>query len=271
MRSVKSETPRYLTRSTDKATEWPFPSSGAEGVSDAYLGIDINNGMSPIYYYFTSKYPENYSQWFYDILLTYDWKDSVNKVDFAGIMTTGKTLNWQDLFPINRTEADLFGLPHLEDIAKQPELYLTEDGTFYIDNTFAVNDMFVSFQSQVPKTDQKKVVADIQYSRRYSMFPDVVVSALYGKVPGAKYTGESTFGYWTLPCETELKFAFHIDGKEYKIDTDTLLTPNPYGEQCIGTIMTKGQAVAAVPEFDIILGFQTSGSFLPVALRACMY
>ncbi len=61
-------------------------------VGDAYIGLDINNGMSPIYYYFDSRWPEDYSKWFYDVVVAYDWNDAAaNSTEFeaVGILLAG--------------------------------------------------------------------------------------------------------------------------------------------------------------------------------------
>ncbi len=232
-----------------------------DGVGDAYIGLDINNGMSPIYYYFAARWPDDYTKWFYDVILTYDWTDapsSSHSAEFAGVLTAGKTLSWESLFNINSTTVQSYGLPSLDGISSQPEIYLTDDGTFEVDNVFIVNGNKLAVNSSVPKTPKDKVILDIQYSRRHSQFPDSIVDALYSKAPGAKFTPDSTFGFWTVPCDTKVSFSFTIDNKEYKIDSDVLLAPSPSGKDCIGTIQTKGQAVSAVPEFDAILGFQAS-------------
>ncbi|KAI0720039.1 hypothetical protein C8T65DRAFT_706047 [Cerioporus squamosus] len=217
--------------------QWPstLPTIGVSDIGNAYVGLDINNGMSPIYYYFDARWPEDYSKWYYDVVITYDWDDATANstgVDFAGVVVAGQTLSWEDLLGISSSDVQKYGLPDTNGINSQPEIYLTTDGTFYLDNTFTVNNKSTSFTSTVPKTQSGKVVADIYFTKRWSMFPDDIVS-----------------------------FSFSIDGKTYDVDPAALIAPNPWGDQCIGSIFTKGQAVAAVPEFDIILGFQFTSAF----------
>ncbi|RPD82309.1 hypothetical protein L226DRAFT_564896 [Lentinus tigrinus ALCF2SS1-7] len=246
--------------------QWPstLPTHGVGDVGNAYIGLDINNGMSPIYYYFDSRWPTDYSKWFYDVVITYDWEDATantTDVDFAGVIVAGQTLSWEDFLGISSSDVQQYGLPDTKGIDSQPAIYLTNEGTFYIDNTFTVNGNSASFNSSVPKTQSGKVVADIYFSKRWSTFPDDIVKALYGGLSGAKYTPDSTFGFWTIPCDSKVSFSFSIDGKTYDVDPAALIAPNPWGDQCIGSIFTKGQAVAAVPEFDIIFGFQFVSAF----------
>ncbi|TFK79250.1 hypothetical protein K466DRAFT_668172 [Polyporus arcularius HHB13444] len=231
-------------------------------VGDAYIGLDINNGMSPIYYYFDSRWPEDYSKWFYDVVVAYDWNDAAaNSTEFeaVGILLAGQTLIWEDFFYLS--SSDVQYLPDVSGIDSQPEIYLTTDGTFYLDNTFTVNNKSTSFTSSVPKTQSGQVVADIHLTKRWAMFPDDIVTALYGGLSGAQYTSDSTFGFWTVPCDSQVSFSFSIDGKTYDVDPAALVAPNPWDDQCIGSIFTKGQAVAAVPDFDIIFGFQFTSAF----------
>ncbi|RDX51129.1 hypothetical protein OH76DRAFT_353547 [Lentinus brumalis] len=246
--------------------QWPstLPTIGQSDIGNAYIGLDINNGMSPIYYYFDARWPEDYSKWFYDVVIVYDWDDAKansTSVDFAGVVVAGQTLSWEDVLGLSSSEVQQYGLPDISGIDSQPDIYLTADGTFYIDNTFTVNNQSTSFTSSVPKTQSGKVVADIYLTKRWSMFPDDIVKALYGGFPGAKFTPDSTFGFWTIPCDSQVSFSFSIDGKTYDVDPAALIAPNPWGDQCIGSIFTKGQAVAAVPEFDIIFGFQFISAF----------
>lgn len=241
--------------------QWPstLPTISVSDIGNAYIGLDINNGMSPIYYYFDSRWPEDYSKWYYDVVITYDWEDATANstgVDFAGVLIAGKTLSWEDFLGISASDVQKYGLPDTSAIDSQPPIYLNTEGTFNVDNTFTVNGNSLSLNSSVPKTPSGKVVADIYFSKRWSMFPDDAVKALYGGFPGAKFTPDSTFGFWTIPCDSKVSLSFSIDGKTYDVDPAALIAPNPWGDQCIGSIFTKGQAVAAVPEFDIIFGFQ---------------
>ena len=93
--------------SSVKATEWPstLSQAGVDGVGDAYIGLDINNGMSPIYSYFAAVSPKVYANWYYDIMLTYDWADTntTTGADFAGVMTVGKNLDWSSFLGISAT------------------------------------------------------------------------------------------------------------------------------------------------------------------------
>ena len=243
----------------DHATEWPsnMPKMGVDGVGSAYMGIDINNPNSPVYSYWSYKWPKDYSKWYYDVMLTYDWMDAKSTdIDFAGVIVIGKTVSWTDLLGISSGQADKYGLPHLDKISSQPYIWLRDDGTFYIDNCFWVNNKQTIWNSQVPKVPSGKVVTDIYFTDRWSVFPDEIVNAIYGWVPGAKYYGESAYGYWQIPCDAKLSFTYAIDGYKYELDGAALIAPNPWGDKCIGSVFTKGQAVSAVPKYDIIFGFQ---------------
>lgn len=243
--------------------EWPssLPSTDVDGVGKAYIGLDVNNGMSPAYNYFDARWPEDYSKWFYDILISYDWNDSnATEVDFAGVLIAGKTLNWTDFLDISESQASSYGLPSLDQIDNQSPVYLSDEGTISIDNTFTANGQQVSFTSQVFNATAGTLVADVYFSRRWSMFPDNVVQALYGNLSGATFVPESTFGFWQISCDSQVSFSFSINGTKYDVDADALIAPNPFGSGCIGSIFTKGQAVSAAPEFDVIFGFQFSKS-----------
>lgn len=243
----------------DHATSWPsnLPKIGINGVGSAYIGLDINSPNSPIYSYWAYKWPKDYSKWYYDVVLTYDWsKAKSSNIDFAGIIVIGKTVSWSDLLGISSSQVDQYGLPQLDKISSQPYIWLRDDATFYIDNCFWVNGKQTTWNSQVPKVESGKVVTDIYFTDRWSTFPDEVVEAIYGWVSGSKYYGESAYGYWQIPCDAKLSFTFAIDGHKYVLEEDALIAPNPWGDKCIGSIFTKGQAVAAIPTYDIIFGFQ---------------
>ncbi|KAI0756339.1 hypothetical protein C8Q80DRAFT_1128042 [Daedaleopsis nitida] len=244
-------------------SQWPstLPTSDVRGVSEGYLGLDINNGMSPIYSYFSKKWPSDYSKWYYDIIITYDWNEKASNSEFAGLLLAGETLSWTNLFGIEQAVADKWGLPNVTAIDNQPPLYLTDDGAIIVDDTFTANGRDTKINSTVPKTQSGKAVVDIQLSSRWSMFPDEVVESLYEGMNDAKYVPQSAFGYWTIPCGARLTFSFKIDGKQYDADQDALIAPNPWGDGCIGTLFTKGQAVSAAPEYDITFGFQFMSSF----------
>ncbi|KAI0709601.1 hypothetical protein C8T65DRAFT_609190 [Cerioporus squamosus] len=246
------------------ATSWPsnMPKLGVSGVDTAYIGIDINKPNNPYYSYWSYKWPKDYSKWYYDMMISYDWMDAKSTdIDFAGVIVVGKTLSWTDLLGISSSQASQYGLPPLDGIDKQPYIYLQDNGYFYIDNCFWVGGKQYTWNSEVPKTPSGRTVADIRLTERWSTFPDEIVKAIYAGLQGSKYYPQSTYGYYQVPCDAKITFEFAIDGVKYVLIEEALIAPNPWGDQCIGSIFTKGQAVSAVPEFDIIFGFQFLSSF----------
>lgn len=224
---------------------------------DGYLGMDLYNPHSPMYSYMSYKWPSDYSKWYYDVLLTYDWKDAKSTdIDFAGVIVVGSTISWTDLLGISSQDANSWGLPPLDKISSQPYIWLRDDGTFYVDNCFWVNGKQTNWNSQVYQAQSGKAVANVYWNERWSMFPDDVVKAMYGWMSGAKYYGESAYGYWQVPCDAKISFTFAIDGYKYVLTEEVLIAPNPWGDQCIGSVFTKGQAVSASPKYDIYFGFQ---------------
>ena len=240
-----------------------MPKLGVSGVGTAYIGIDINKPNNPYYSYWSYKWPKDYSKWYYDMMISYDWMDAKSSdIDFAGVVVVGKTLSWTDLLGISSGQASQYGLPPLDGISNQPYIYLQDNGYFYLDNCFWVGGKQYTWHSEVPKTPSDKTVADVHITERWSTFPDEIVKAIYGGLHGAKYYPQSTYGYYQIPCDAKIEFEFAIDGHKYILIEEALIAPNPWGDQCIGSIFTKGQAVAAVPEFDIIIGIQ---------FRECLY
>ncbi|KAI0358646.1 hypothetical protein OH77DRAFT_1518638 [Trametes cingulata] len=248
-------------------SQWPssWPSiGGSSGVGAARIGIDITDSKSVMNQYLAGKYSKDLDNWYYDLFVFYDWMNATSQsveIDFAGIITTGSTLDWTSVFDISANQVSQYGLPDLSSIKDQAYLYLRNDGTFYVDNCFWVNGQQVTVSSQVPKTSSSSVVVDIWLTQRWSMFPDAVVKALYGGLPGAKYYAQSTYGYYQFSCDAKFTFWFTIGGVKYAVNQEALMAPNPWGDQCIGSIFTKGQAVSAVPQYDIIFGFQFLSSF----------
>ncbi|KAI0368288.1 hypothetical protein BV20DRAFT_969332 [Pilatotrama ljubarskyi] len=247
--------------------QWPssWPSiGGSAGVGAARIGIDITDSKSVMNQYLASKYSKQPDNWYYDLFVFYDWMNATSQsfeIDFAGIITTGSTLDWTSVFDISASQVSQYGLPDLGSIKDQPYIYMRSDGTFYVDNCFWVNGQQVVVSSQVPKTSSGSVVVDVMLTQRFSMFPDAVVKALYGSLPGAKYYPQSTYGYYQFSCDAKFSFYFTIGGVKYTVTQEALMAPNPWGDQCIGSIFTKGQAVSAVPQYDIIFGFQFLSSF----------
>ena len=235
-----------------------MPSVNYDDIKWGYIGINMNEPMNPIYSYFDAKWPNDYSKWYIDTLLFYDWSTAYNgtaPIDFAGLMIPGQMVSWEDL-GMTSDYVEEYGLPDLTQVANQPYVYTRSDGTISIDSTFWISGQQVSANSTVSKEDENKLVVQIEVQERFSMFPDNIVDALYKGVSGSKYVKESTFGYYTLPCDTEISLSIVIDGTKYAVFTEALVAKNPWGDQCIGSVFTKGEAVSAVPQFDIILGFQ---------------
>ncbi|KAI1795540.1 hypothetical protein LXA43DRAFT_970466 [Ganoderma leucocontextum] len=245
-------------------TQWPshLPHLSYNDIESAYWGLDINNPMSPIYTYFDARWPSDQSKWYYDIVIFYDWLSDESKVgiDFAGIMVSGQTVDWTKVLDITQQQADSYGLPNLDGINSQKEISLNPDGTFNLDSTVWLNGQQTTVNSTVPNTPSGKYVGDIYTNTRWSTYPDEVVNGLYN-ISGSKYFPDSTFGYYQIPCDAKVSFEFSIDGVKYQVAEDALIAKNPWGDQCIGSIFTKGQAVAAVPEWDAKIGFQLLSSF----------
>ncbi|KAI0823435.1 hypothetical protein BC628DRAFT_1340220 [Trametes gibbosa] len=242
---------------------WPAVNSTSD-IGAARVGIDITDSKSVINQYLaaTSKGKDS---WFYDLLLFYDWQDSsysATEIDFAGIVTTGSPLDWTSVFGISSSDVSKYGLPDLSSVKQQPYIYLRNDGTMYVDNTIWANGNQVSASSHVPKTPSGMVVAEVDLTMRFSTFPDAVVKALYGSLPGAKYYGHSKYGYWQVPCDSQVSFWFTIGGTKYNVNAEALLAPNPWswGSQCVGTLFTSGHATPST-NWDIVLGFQFISSF----------
>ena len=240
-------------------TQWPshLPRLSYNGIESAYWGIDINNPMSPVFTYFDARWPNDTSKWYYDMVIFYDWLNTESKVgiDFAGIIIAGQTVDWTKVLDITQQQADSYGLPKVDGINSQKQIWLNDDGTFNLDSTVWLNGQQTVINSTVPKTPSSKYVGDIYTNTRWSTYPDEVVNGLYN-VSGAKYFPDSTFGYYQLPCDSKVTFEFSIDGNKYSVAEDALIAKNPWGDQCIGSIFTKGQAVAAAPEWDAKIGFQ---------------
>lgn len=235
-----------------------MPRVDYDNIKWGYMGINMNEPMNPMYSYLDAKWPNDYSKWYYDMLTFYDWStayESSSPVDFAGIMVAGQTLTWEDL-GLSSANVTEYGLPDLMGINNQPYVWSRNDGTFYIDDYFWISGKQQYVNSSVPKVDAGKVVVELDTATRWSMFPDSIVDGLYKGISGSKYIKQSTFGYYQIPCDTEISFSISIGGTKYPVFTESLVAKNPWGDQCIGSVFTKGEAVAAVPNFDIIFGFQ---------------
>ena len=235
-----------------------MPRVDYDNIKWGYMGINMNEPMNPMYSYLSAKWPNDYSKWYYDMLTFYDWSsayESSAPIDFAGIMVAGKTLTWEDL-GMPSDYVSQYGLPNLAGINNQPYVWARSDGTFYLDNCFWVGGKQYYANSSVPKIDSGKVVVEVDIANRWSMFPDEIVDWLYKGLNGAKYVKESTFGYYVIPCDSEVSFSIVIDDTKYAVFTESLVAKNPWGDQCIGSVFTKGEAVAAVPTYDITFGFQ---------------
>ncbi|KAI0759843.1 hypothetical protein BD413DRAFT_607417 [Trametes elegans] len=248
-------------------TEWPqswHAVGSSAGIGSARIGIDVTNSKSVMNQYLAGKWSNILDNWYYDLFLFYDWDNATvgsAEIEFAGILTTGSTLDWTSVFDISASDASSYGLPDLNSIKDQPNIYVHSDGTFDIDASFSANGEQVTVSSQVPQTASGSVVVDIDLTKRWSKFPDDVVKGLYGSLPGAKYYPQSTYGYYQFSCDARVSFTFTIGGVKYAVNEDALVAPNPWGDQCIGSVFTKGQAVVAVPQWDAIFGFQFLSSF----------
>ncbi|KAI0335083.1 hypothetical protein GY45DRAFT_1317589 [Cubamyces sp. BRFM 1775] len=244
-------------------SSWPAIGSSA-GVGAARIGIDITDSKSVMNQYIASKWSNILDNWYYDLFVFYDWMNATSQsveIDFAGIITTGATLDWTSVFDISASQVSQYGLPDLSSIKDQPYIYYRPDGTFYIDDCLWANGKQVTVASYVPKTPSGSVVVDISLTERFSLFPDAVVKAIYGSLSGSKYYAHSTYGYYQIPCDAQVSFWFTIGGVKYTVNQDALMAPNPWGDQCIGTIFTKGQSSSYSSQWDIVFGFQFLSSF----------
>ncbi|KAI0633580.1 hypothetical protein C8Q77DRAFT_1174556 [Trametes polyzona] len=248
-------------------SQWPqsWPSIGSSaGVGYARVGMDITDPNSVINQYLAAKWSNILDNWYYDLLVFYDWQGAASsqsvEIDFAGIITTGSTLDWSSVFGIDAGEASKYGLPDLSSIKDQPYIYLRKDGTFYADKSFWANGKQVDVRSGVSQTPSESVVVEIDLTARFSTFPDAVVQALYGSLPGAKYFGHSNYGYWQFSCDAQPSFWFTIGGKKYEVTSEALVAPNPWGDKCVGSVFTRGHGSAS-SQWDVVFGFQFLSSF----------
>ncbi|KAH9892708.1 hypothetical protein C8Q73DRAFT_699132 [Cubamyces lactineus] len=244
-------------------SSWPAIGSSA-GVGAARIGIDITDSKSVMNQYIASKWSNILDNWYYDLFVFYDWMNATSQsveIDFAGIITTGSTLDWTSVFDISASQVSQYGLPDLSSIKNQPYIYYRPDGTFYIDNCLWANGKQVTISSNVPKTSSDSVVVDISLTERFSLFPHDVVKAIYGSLSGNMYYAHSTYGYYQIPCNSQVSFWFTIDGVKYTVNQDALMAPNPWGDQCIGTIFSSGQSPSYSSQWDIVFGFQFLSSF----------
>lgn len=208
--------------------------------------------------YLAAKWSNILDNWYYDLLVFYDWQtvsSTTADLEFAGIITTGSTLDWTSVFDISASDATSYGLPDLSSIKDQPYIYLRNDGTFYVDNGFWANGKLYSYMSGVPQTPSSSVVVEVSLTQRFSTFPDSVVNGLYSGLSGAKYYGHSNYGYYQVPCDVDVEFYFTIGGTKYNVTQDALVAPNPWGDQCVGTLFTNGHGSVSTT-VDVVFGFQ---------------
>ncbi|KAI8993967.1 hypothetical protein BD414DRAFT_513600 [Trametes punicea] len=244
-------------------SQWPQLGSSA-GVGDARIGIDISNSNSPISKYLASQWPSPSYNWYYDILLIFELAagtDQTTEIEIAGVFSAGTTLDWTSLLGISSSQVSQYGLPDLSGINQQPSIWLQPSGTFYIGNCIWANNQPHTIASQVPQTASGIIVAVIDVSTSWSYAPYEIVAGLYSGIPGAQYNSQATYGYYQIPCDAVLAFLIIIDGQNYSFTEASLITSNPWGDQCIGTIFTLGQAVSAAPSWDISIGIYLLSSF----------
>ncbi|KAI9067321.1 hypothetical protein FKP32DRAFT_1620586 [Trametes sanguinea] len=240
-------------------SQWPAIDSSA-GVGSARIGIDITNSKSVMNQYLAKKWSNILDNWYYDLFIFYDWMNTTapkTEIDFAGIMTTGTVFDWNAVLDIAPSDIKSWGLPDMSTIKNQPYIYLRNDGTFYIDDCLWVNGKQYTEKSRVSGASSGSVVVDIHLTERWSYFPDDIVKALYGSVSGSKYYSQSNYGYYQIPCDTKITFWFTIGGVKYTVIEEALIAPNPWGDQCIGSIFTYGKSSS----WDITFGFQFLSSF----------
>ncbi|EIW58201.1 uncharacterized protein TRAVEDRAFT_20285 [Trametes versicolor FP-101664 SS1] len=263
-------TVRFLQEDVDvgfySTSQWPssWPSIGSSaGVGAGKLGIDITDSTSVVNQYLAAKSSDILNNWYYDLLIFYDWQTAsftTGDLEFAGIIAAGSPLDWASVFDISASDATSYGLPDLSSIKDQPYIYLRSDGTFYVDDGFWANGKLYSCMSGVPQTPSSSVVVEVSLTQRFSTFPDAVVNGLYSSLSGAKYYGHSNYGYYQVPCDVDVEFYFTIGGVKYNVTQDALVAPNPWGDQCIGALFTKGQGSASTTS-DVVFGFQFLSAF----------
>ncbi|KAK7060710.1 hypothetical protein VNI00_000441 [Paramarasmius palmivorus] len=76
-------------------------------------------------------------------------------------------------------------------------------------------------QNPKGKSDQLAVMFDTGTS--LPQLPSSVLTAIYGRVPGAQFLKER--GYWRLPCDYELNVTFVLGGQEYPISPLDMTLP----------------------------------------------
>ncbi|CDO69157.1 hypothetical protein BN946_scf185042.g59 [Trametes cinnabarina] len=237
-------------------TQWPSIASSA-GVGSARVGIDITNPHSVINKYLAKKWS---NKPYYDIFIFYDWMNSTaqqTEIDFAGIILFGSTFDWSTVLDISPSDVSRWGLPDMSAIDKQSYIYLRPDGTFYVDDCLWVNGMQYIEKSRVSGTSPGNLIFDINLAERWSYFPEDIVNALFGSVSGSRYYSQSNYGYYQIPCDTKISFSFTIGNVKYTVIEEALIAPNPWGDQCIGSIFAYGQSSS----WDISIGFQFTSAF----------
>ncbi|KAH9929586.1 uncharacterized protein BXZ73DRAFT_90427 [Epithele typhae] len=249
------------------AGSWPdgLPAINYDTIKSAYLGVDMTQPMNPIYSYLATKWPQDYSKWYYDTLTFYDWTEaspSDSAVSLAGVMVPGETLSWESL-SVNSSIVTQYGLPDLNGINSEPYVYTRGDGTIYTDRYIYVSDQQYFTNTSVYQADSSKVVVAIDTSSRWSVMPSEWADAIYGSISGAKVVAGDSYHYYAIPCEAEIKLEISIDGAKYQVFSEVLVAKNPDGSgECMGSIvMPGGGAVDARPEYDVIFGFQFMSAF----------
>lgn len=124
--------------------------------------------------------------------------------------------------------------------------------------------------SQVPSWSQGTIAGILDLTLRWSIMPTAIVEGLYGSLSGAKSYQYSNYKYWEIPCDSQLSaLILSIDGHNYYIDATALVVPNPWGEQCIGSLFSGGYSSGSSVAYDVVLGFQICAYFVPPAC-ACV-
>ncbi|OBZ70907.1 hypothetical protein A0H81_09365 [Grifola frondosa] len=185
---------------------------------------------------------------YYTILFSPDVNKTGTDGTFSGFFTIGELVDLSEIF--NGASADL---PDLTLIKGQPELPLTATGQFSVD-AISINAQPFQLKSEIPQAPSGKPLAIVNTADPWIRASFEVVSAIYGNVSGATFVDQSTIGTFQVPCSTQVEVTVTLGGQDYVLDPSTLVRDNPFGDACAGVFATNGQAVSAIPAFDLSFG-----------------
>ncbi|KAH9858920.1 hypothetical protein C2E23DRAFT_855640 [Lenzites betulinus] len=249
------------------AAQWPTTWSSLDssgGIYNGKIGWDITNSKSPINQYLAGTTQGNQNAWYYDLLQIWNWQansTSTSEIEFEGIISVSETLSW-DAIGISASDVAKYSLPDLSDINTSQAIPVRSDGRFCLDTTHWIGGSPVTVTSQVPSWSQGTIAGILDLTLRWSIMPTAIVEGLYGSLSGAKSYQYSNYKYWEIPCDSHLSaLILSIDGHNYYIDATALVVPNPWGEQCIGSVFSGGYSSGSSVTYDVVLGFQLLSQF----------